>query len=477
MREIKDYKIIVALIILQLLVTLPFISSAAISIDEPFSIFYAQQDIEFFLPFLSQGNNPPLHFVVLHYWISLFGISPLSVRSLSLVFSILTIPALYNFGKKILNKNFSIVLVCFMIFSTFNHYHALEARVYSLMVLLTVLIFNEIYNLIFRKEFGFVKLAFWNVLLMYSHYLGGIIVVVEVIVLGVFFFKLTKRKVLHFVYSGIISLILYAPALIFLIERVSDFSKNGTWVAKPQVSELYGNIVRFFNAKFSVLLMGLVVLVVVIYNRKLIIKDRCKGVFTQEYIFVFLIFGLPYFGMYLFSILKQPIFIDRYILFTTPFLFLSFLILVKYVLFEKKANLVLLFVVLPMAVFCKFVPDTDRDPDEIAEFVNDFKTDNVEVLICPPFYDLTFKYHFDQEGFKEYKNVNLMQNIHSIYSISQPMMDSLLKSNGSVFFVDAKSKFLFPENTILEDLKSNFQLDRQEEFKGGYKVYQFSNIQ
>ena len=98
-REIKDYKIIIGLITLQLLVTLPFISSAPISIDEPFSIFYAQQDIGEFLPFLNQGNNPPLHFILLHYWINLFGISSFSVRSLSLLFSILTIPVLYNFGK------------------------------------------------------------------------------------------------------------------------------------------------------------------------------------------------------------------------------------------------------------------------------------------------------------------------------------------------------------------------------------------
>jgi len=110
-REIKDYKIIIGLIALQLLVTLPFISSAPISIDEPFSIFYAQQDIEDMMGVFMNENNPPLHFVLLHYWINLFGISPGSVRSLSLLFSVLTIPILFQFGKKILNKKFSILLI------------------------------------------------------------------------------------------------------------------------------------------------------------------------------------------------------------------------------------------------------------------------------------------------------------------------------------------------------------------------------
>lgn len=475
MREIKDYKIIIVLIVLQLFVTLPFISSAPISIDEPFSIFYAQQDLKDMMSVFMNENNPPLHFVLLHYWINLFGISPVAVRSLSLLFSVLTIPVLYRFGKKILNKNFSILLICFMIFSTFNHYHALEARVYSLMVLLTVLIFDEIYNLIFLQKFSFIKLSLWNALLMYSHYLGGVVVIMELVILGLFFFKLSKQKIIYFISSGIISLILYAPALILLIERVSDFSKNGTWVAKPQVSELYGNIIRFFNAKYSFFLIGLMILALVFYNRKLIVSDKFNGVFTQKNIFVFLIFGLSYFGMYLFSILKQPIFIDRYILFTTPFLFTSFLIIVKYLLFEKKSKLILPFVVLPMAIFCKYIPDTDRDPNEIAEFVTDFKTENTQVLICPPFYDLTFIYHFDRESFKDYKTVNSISNVHSIYSMNEDLINSLNNFKGSVFFVDAKSDFLFPDNSILKDLKNKFKLENQKEFKGGYMVYLFSN--
>lgn len=474
-REIKDYKIIIGLIALQLLVTLPFISASPISIDEPFSIFYAQQDIGEFLPFLNQGNNPPLHFVFLHYWIDLFGISPLAVRSLSLLFSILTIPVLFRFGKKILNRNFSVLLIGFFIFSTFNHYHALEARVYSLMVLFTVLIFDELYNLIFLQKFNFIKLAFWNALLMYSHYLGGVVVVVEVVVLALFVFKLTKQKIIYFVFSGIISLLLYFPALLLLFERVGDFSKNGTWVARPNVSELYGNIIRFFNGNYSILLIGIVIFILVFYNRKSLIKDKLRSLFSGKNVFVFLVFGLSYFGMYLFSILKQPIFIDRYILFTTPFLFVSFLIVVKYLMFEREAKIVLLLLVIPMVVFCKYIPDTDRNPNEIANYVNELKLENSQVLICPPFYDLTFLYHFDKKSFVNYKDVNVTDNIHSIYSVDKALLNLLKRINESVFFVDANSEFLFPDNSILKDLNSNFNLVEKKGFKGGYVVYQFSN--
>ena len=180
--------------------------------------------------------------------------------------------------------------------------------------------------------------------------------------------------------------------------------------------------------------------------------------------------------MYLFSIVKQPIFIDRYLLYTTPFLFMSFLVILKYLLFEKENSIVLIVIILPMIVFCNYVPDTDRNPNDLADFVIDSKIESSHVLICPPYYDLTFLYHFDKKSFMDYKRVNLNPSIHSIYSLDDDLINSLKFIDGDVFFLDAKSKILYPGNEILVGLNSSFSLENQKEFKGGYMVYQFSNI-
>jgi len=474
-KEIKDYKLILGLIVLQLLVTVPFIDSAPICNDEPFSIFYAQQKISEFIPFLNTGNNPPLHFILLHYIIEIFGSTASSVRSLSLLFNILTIPVLYNFGKQFLNKKETILLIGFFIFSTFNHYHAIEARVYSLMVLLTVLIFYEIYKLIFLQNFNFIMLAIWNVLLMYSHYLGGIVILLEIILLVVFYFKMNKQKIIYFILSGIISLILFLPMILLLFERIGDFSTNGTWVSKPHLSELYGNIVRFLNAKYSVLMIGGVVLIIIIKNYKLIVNDKLKGVFSHKNIFIFLIFGLSYFGIFIFSILKQPIFIDRYLLFITPFLFLSLIIIIKYLLFGKKNNLVLISLIIPMIIFCEYLPDTNRNPNEMTKFVLNNQTDNSKILISPPFYELTFLYHFNNEIFKDYKNLEKSKKtngIHSIYSFNNL---TKIKFGESFFFIDAKSELMLPNNEILNNLQEEYLLKEVRVFDGRYRIYYFLN--
>jgi uncharacterized membrane protein len=472
-REIKDYKIIIALIVLQLLVTLPFISSAPISIDEPFSIFYAQQDLNDMMSFLNLGNNPPLHFIVLHYWVELFGIGSISVRSLSLVFSLLTIPVLYKFSRKIFNANYSIIIVSFFIFSTFNHFHALEARVYSLMVLLVVLIFYEIYKLVFNDGFSFFKLAIWNALLMYSHYLGAITIGVELLILSVFYYKLTKKSISYFFLSGVISIILFAPGLLVFFVRVKDFSNNGTWVSPPQLGELYGNVVRFLNGKPSVLIMICLFVIVIIFNRKAILKNRFKELFFEKNVFLFLIFVVPYSGMYVFSIIQQPVFIDRYLLFVTPFLFMSIIAFFKFLLIGIEKWYFQICIVLPMVIFCVYVPEVNRDPDEISKFIIESKGNESDLLICPPYYDLTFLYHYNKEGFEKFRNkekVKSRLNIYPVYSLENSNINNY---KNEIFFIDANSEILYPNNNILRNLKLNYKLVVQKEFKGGYMVYQF----
>ena len=191
--QFTDRKIIWSLIFLQVIVCLPFITQFPIGLDEPFSIFYAQQNLTEFLPEINKGNNSPLHFILLHYWIKLFGISPLAVRSLSLLFSLLTIPALYKLAKSGSENKYAIFVSLIFVFSRFNHFHAMEARMYSLFVLLFVWIIHDIYQIIFHDKSRFFSLIILNVLLLYTHYLGVFVVLTELILVVIYFNRLKPQ--------------------------------------------------------------------------------------------------------------------------------------------------------------------------------------------------------------------------------------------------------------------------------------------
>jgi 4-amino-4-deoxy-L-arabinose transferase-like glycosyltransferase len=88
---------------------------------------------------LKQDGSPPLYYLLLHWWIELFGNGDRTVRALSFVLNLLCIPPLYWLGKRVIGKRAAWVAVLAFITSPFAAYYASETRMYSLLVLLALL--------------------------------------------------------------------------------------------------------------------------------------------------------------------------------------------------------------------------------------------------------------------------------------------------------------------------------------------------
>lgn len=470
MTQLSDRNIIIALVMLQIAVCLPFINSFPIALDEPFSIFWAQQDLGEMVSLFANENNPPLHFVVLHYWIKLFGIESISVRSLSLIFNILTIPVVFAFARKLLTPSYASLVVLIFICSSFNHYHAMESRVYSLFVLLSTLAFYDLYRFIFEKKSPYIRLAIWNILLLYSHYLGSFVIVVEVIVLVLFIEEFTIRRILLFIFSLIITVLGYLPGINWFFQRLGNFSEKGTWVPEPHYSELYGNIIRFYNKPFSFITIITIVLFLFFIFRKKLPSNNFGSLRSKKNLYIFLIFLIPYFGMFIFSKLIQPVFLDRYLLFTSIPLYFTLALVVDCVLPKNKSHFSLL-IILPLAATAQWFPDNNREPDLQANYVREIEEEHSLKVICPPFYDLTFLYHYSPDVFTDYRNLETNLTNSSIQKVYNYSDIEMRDSSSRIIFIDGNSKFIYPDNTVKSGLDKNFTLREFREFKGGEVVY------
>jgi mannosyltransferase len=88
---------------------------------------------------LRQDGSPPLYYLILHYWIALFGEGDRTVRALSFVISLLCIPTLWLLARRVVGRRAAWVAVIAFICSPFAAYYASETRMYSLLVLLAIL--------------------------------------------------------------------------------------------------------------------------------------------------------------------------------------------------------------------------------------------------------------------------------------------------------------------------------------------------
>ena len=86
-------------------------------------------------------NQPPLYFVLLHFWMLLFGTGEIAVRSLSAIFGIISIFVIYQVGCQLFNRKVGLISSFLSAISCYHIYYSQEARAYSLLQLLTFAVF------------------------------------------------------------------------------------------------------------------------------------------------------------------------------------------------------------------------------------------------------------------------------------------------------------------------------------------------
>ncbi|RLT45869.1 MAG: hypothetical protein DWI63_03660, partial [Chloroflexi bacterium] len=104
--------------------------------DEGFSIYVARLAPLDLLRTLAADVHPPAYFLLLSGWTSLIGAAPFSVRSLSVLTSVLTVALLYAAGRRTNGSAGAVMTAALSIVSPYLLYYARETRMYSLGILL-----------------------------------------------------------------------------------------------------------------------------------------------------------------------------------------------------------------------------------------------------------------------------------------------------------------------------------------------------
>ncbi len=473
----SDYLILCLLFILNFFLKSYFLTSRDIALDEPFSIFTAQKDIPTIISILITGNNPPLYEIILHFWIKIFGLDPFWIRLPSVLFSALTAGVLYLAGKKFFNTITGLGAGLIFSFSTMHVYFSHEARVYPLFCLLTALSLYYFLSLAAdpsKKKYAFLLFAA-NLLLVYSHYFGLFVVFAELVSLLVIKEKrMMSRKI--GVLAGALAL-LYLPLILVFKHRVEE-SAHGTWVAAPKVTEYYGNLNRFLNGKYNMLmLLAIAAAGILLLSRNKMLRQKLSEFISGERVrIIFTWFFVPYTVMFAASF-SHPMFIDRYILFLSIPLFLFISAMIDSLFLNnihKTAAMMLL--AASMAVTLNLNPDNNRRLKEVANEVTRQKKNGATVLLCPNYMFEGFAYHYNIDYFKKYDQTKDLLMSDGIFPVSnaEEAAKDLDPAAAECVYVQADSQWQDPGGKILQMLRSKFPKHEVKEIFEIYRVHHFS---
>ena len=486
----KHIVLLALVLLLNLVLKGIFLSSNSLAGDEPFSVYHAQMDIMSIINILSEGNNPPLYEIFLHFWIDVFGISELAVRLPSLIFSCLTLLFIYKIGRRYLNDRIAIYSSLLFIFSNYHILFSHEARVYSLLGLLTVMsmyyfmwilkycsnesIRSATSNYKLRKNVG--ALTILNSLIIYSHYFGFFVLLVQFI----FFISNRKRIAEYWKYFLLcISIIgfVYLPNIHIILSRFIQSSTQGTWIEPPNGLDSFYNMLRQLCNAPVVTVCAISLLIISLVKFLITKKENAKNRLHVRLVILWVSFII----VVMFTVsFRIPMFIDRYLMPAAVAFSLVLGIALNYINpIRKFPHLFPAVFIILFAASAQPNITNKRNVSETVNFIKENQDTNTLVIICPPELLFNFAYYYDKDIFKNYNTEDVYlnikkslgsNNIHAAYNIAE--ID--YRKWRQIIYLDAAANFSYPDNSIIQRLEEDYQLNKKSHFKEIFNVYEYS---
>ncbi len=297
--------------------------------DEAFSFVMAKQGIVDIFRTSAQDFAPPLYYIVLHYWMMIFGTSEIAMRSLSFLTYALLLFVIFEIMVLVFNIPMKRALLYFLLFlaNPFLNFYAFEARMYMMAAFFVTLSYFALWSN--KRILSIVALS----LALYTHYFTIFILIAQIIRMV----KLSNsKKMLKPTYQFILPILLFLPWLIY-VGLNHDFSDARFWIIQPLLTDIfympfmlftgyervfgeyYHGAAGFisFHTNINLILIALLTLPI------FFIKKMTKIKYLADlYLWAF----LPALILFILSFISTPLYLPRYIIASVPGLLLLIII-------------------------------------------------------------------------------------------------------------------------------------------------------
>ncbi len=369
--------------------------SQSIRLDESQSIWISTKSVAAIIVTVSQDVHVPLYELLLHFWMQIFGSSIVAARSLSLLFFIGSVPALYYLANNSSTKSVARLTLVLFALSPFIMWYSSEARMYTLFTFVTII--SNIFFLQFirsqgrRGKFGYLLVTIAG---LYSHYFFLLVVAVQ----GLYIILTRRRLLLPFILIMILAFLSFAPWIIYMIAQ--GFAANTQpLIPRPSSFNILQTFVMFiFGFQPTIIQTVIISLwpILIIFLFLIFTKQGHKlPAYNLDYFF--LATFIPIIAVFVVSYIK-PVFLSRYLIFVTPTLFF----LIAWTLLANKNRFTsVMTVIITVVLFALiFYQNTSaktpvrEDYQAVANYLDKSATPHDVIAVSPPFtvYPLEYSY-------------------------------------------------------------------------------------
>lgn len=231
------------------------LGDAPYSLDELFSIKHASLPFMDIISNVDNEPHPPFYYILLHFWMGIFGSSEIATRSLSVLFGVVSIYLMWCLGTLLFNRETGLIASLILAISSFHIRYSQESRMYSLMVMLTLVsmyFFVKMQGGKDHKYYPYYLIS--STLLLYSHIYGIFIILAQNFYVAIILFtSLTRGKnirkspakgfsIKNWIVLQSILFVVFIPWLLVLgsqIMGVNDGSfVNLNWLPETHLSDI-----------------------------------------------------------------------------------------------------------------------------------------------------------------------------------------------------------------------------------------------
>lgn len=455
--------------------------------DETFTVRYTQSgDLSQLIEHIKTTEGAPFgHYLLLQYWIRIFGHSEFSVRFPSVIFGVLSISLLYLLGKKMFNEKVGVISALLLSTSMLQVLFSQEARLYAMYGFLALLSTYLLCFIIEREKKNMFTSWFYlwygvvMIVAFYVNYLTFFLLLFHWLVLSLYKGQFSMKKML---YRTIVILLFAIPLLPLVKDQLFVGSSGLTEVLiKKGLPSFLASFGMFFYALPLILFFAAIE--IIIYYKEKIIPPLEKLFSPYAFLSIITIFSTIYLylvfkplSLFGIAFTRFPIthsyFIIRHSYFLVPILYLT----LAYGITSLKSRKIAMFclgilLVTNIIALNEYYSNTTKAQwQEATEYLKLFGSQPILVDSGGPATQFSFDYYAPE--FKEITKLTWLEGRRDVKSVDEIELFFELQNKKQFWLIltPAQKK----GESFINFLNKNFQLDFQRSFYQ-LNLYHYTN--